>query len=78
MVSTLTGSWSFLEGVTFRTTVALMEAESRLSNSLRIVVADSCNADPEVVLLRETDVDVQVRVVASIGLSEAPTTAGLP
>ena len=40
-----------------------MEAELRSPDRLTLIVA-SCNKDPEVSLLRETDVDVQVRVTA--------------
>ena len=47
-----------------RTAVDIMEAESRPSDRLRVGVA-SCNADPEVVLFRETDDDVQIKVVSS-------------
>ena len=43
--------------------VSVMEAELRSPDRLTLIVA-SCNKDPEVSLLRETDVDVQVRVTA--------------
>jgi hypothetical protein len=62
--SSLNGSWPILRGLTLRTTVDLIEAEARPLGTLRVGVA-SCNADPEVVLLRETDVDVQIKVVSS-------------
>ncbi|MCH7984345.1 MAG: hypothetical protein IIC28_10285 [Chloroflexi bacterium] len=64
VVSSFSGQWSFLRGFTLRTAVDVMEAESRPSDRLRVGVA-SCNADPEVVLFRETDDDVQIKVVSS-------------
>jgi len=63
-VSSLSGFWPVLHGVKWRTSVDLIEAESRPLNGLGVGVA-SCNADPEVVLFRETDVDVQIKVNAS-------------
>ena len=64
VVSSFSGQWSFLREFTLRTAVDVMEAESRPSDRLRVGVA-SCNADPEVVLFRETDDDVQIKVVSS-------------
>lgn len=64
VVSSFSGQWSFLRGFTLRTAVDVMEAESRPSDRLRVGVA-SCNADPEVVLFRETDDDVLIKVVSS-------------
>lgn len=64
VVTSLSGSWSFLHSVSWRSAVDVVEAESRPSNRLRLGVA-SCNGDPELVLLRESDIDVQVMAVAS-------------
>lgn len=57
-------AWLFLFGGIWRSEVSVEEAELRSSDLLALVVA-SCNGDPEVSLLRETDQQVQVRVVAS-------------
>ena len=48
-------------GYTWRHEVGVVEAESRSPDRLTLIVA-SCNKNPEVSLLRETDVDVQVEV----------------
>ena len=52
----------------WRTGVFVFEAYLPSPNRLDLIVA-SCNRNPEVSLLRETDVDVQVKVVASPHLS---------
>ncbi len=57
-------AWLLLGGGVWRSEVRVVEAELRSPDTLALVV-DSCNGDPEVSLLRETDVDVQVKVVAS-------------
>ena len=48
---------------TWRSGVSVAEAEFYSPNRLRLSVA-SCQKHPEVSMLRETDVDVQVKVVA--------------
>jgi hypothetical protein len=57
-------AWLFLGGGTWRTEVSVIEADLRSANRLALIV-DSCNGDPEVSVLRETDQHVQVEVVAS-------------
>jgi hypothetical protein len=57
-------AWLVLGGGTWRSEVSVVEAELRSPDRLDLHV-DSCNGDPEVSRLRETDVDVQVKVVAS-------------
>ena len=52
----------------WRTGVTVFEARLLSTNRLDLIV-NSCNRNPEVSLLRETDVDVQVKVVASPHLS---------
>ena len=62
-------------GGTWRGEVSVVRAELRSPPGLKLsralardrlaLIVDSCNGDPEVSLLRETDVDVQVKVVAS-------------
>ncbi len=56
-------AWSFLGGGAWRGEVTVMEAGLLSPDRLALTVG-SCNGDPEVSLLRETDVDVQVKVVA--------------
>ena len=63
--------WQFFGGGVWRSEVSVVGAELRSPTGLRLVVS-SCNGDPEVSLLRETDVDVQVKVVAS----STPLTGG--
>lgn len=57
-------AWSFLGGGIWRGEVRVVEAALLSPDRLALAVG-SCNGDPAVVLLRETDVDVQVKVVAS-------------
>ena len=52
-----------LGGYTWRHEVSVVDAESLSPYSLRLSVA-SCHKNPELSMLRETDVDVQVKVVA--------------
>ena len=52
-----------LNGYTSRGEVDVMEAEFRSPDRLTLIVA-SCNKNPKISLLQETDVDVQVKVVA--------------
>ncbi|MBN4074248.1 hypothetical protein JYT27_00310, partial [bacterium AH-315-D21] len=55
---------SFLYGVAWRSGVKVTSAQLLSPERLALNVS-ACNADPEISMLRETDVDVQVRVVAS-------------
>ena len=59
-------AWLFLfignGGYTWRHEVSVNGALFRSPDRLTLIVA-SCNKNPEVSLLRETDVDVQVKVV---------------
>lgn len=57
-------AWLFLGGGIWRSAVSVVEAELRSPDRLALIV-NSCNGDPKVSLLLETDVDVQVKVVAS-------------
>ena len=61
------GVWLFLfighGGYTWRSEVSVLNAELRSPDRLTLIVA-SCNKDPEVSLQRETDVDVQIKVIA--------------
>ena len=59
-------AWLFLGfGVyTLRSEVNVVGAELRYPDNLMLIV-DSCHKAPGVSILRETDVDVQVKVVAS-------------
>ncbi len=50
-------------GYTWRSEVGVLKAELRSPDRLTLIVA-SCNKDPEMSLLRETDVDIQVKVIA--------------
>lgn len=50
-----------------RGAVRVVDAEFHSPDELTLIVA-SCNKDPEISLLRETDVDVQVKVVADTEL----------
>ena len=50
-------------GYTWRVSVSVYSAELLSPNELLLIVS-SCNKNPGVSMLRETDVDVQVRVVA--------------
>ena len=52
-----------LGGYTWRSEVSVVQAELRSPDRLALIV-DSCHKDPEVSILRETNVDVQVKVVA--------------
>ena len=52
-----------LNGYTSRGEVDVMEAEFRSPDRLTLIVA-SCNKNPKISLLQETDVDVQVKVAA--------------
>ena len=58
--------WLFigLGGYTWRSEVSVLNAELRSPDRLALIVG-TCQKDPEVALLRETDVDVQVKVEAS-------------
>ncbi|MCI0437775.1 MAG: hypothetical protein L0177_01430 [Chloroflexi bacterium] len=56
--------WQLFGGGVWRSEVSVAEAELRSPQRL-VLTVNSCNGDPEVSLLRETDVDVQVKVVAS-------------
>lgn len=55
--------WLLIGGGAWRGEVSVREAELRSPDRLTLFVA-SCNECPEVSLLRETDDDVQVKVVA--------------
>jgi hypothetical protein len=57
-------AWLLLGDGAWRSEVSVVKAELRSPDRL-VLIVDSCNGDPEVSLLRETDVDVQVKVVAS-------------
>lgn len=57
-------AWFVLGGGTWRGEVTVMEAELRSPRRLALIVA-SCQGDPEVSVLRETDRQVQVLVIAS-------------
>lgn len=57
-------AWLLLGGGVWRSEVSVVGAELRSPDRLALIV-DSCNGNPEVSLLRETDVDVQVKVRAS-------------
>ncbi|MFP3974868.1 MAG: hypothetical protein ACLFVK_01430 [Dehalococcoidia bacterium] len=57
-------AWLTLGEGTWRGEVSVANAELRSPDRLALIVC-SCNGDPEVSLLRETEVDVQVKVVAS-------------
>ena len=48
---------------TWRSEVPVMEIVTRSPNEITLIVA-SCNRDPQVSMLRETNVEVEVRVVA--------------
>jgi hypothetical protein len=61
--SAFSGKYSFLRGYEWRVGVRVALAELRSPDSL-VLNVDSCNGNPEVVLLREMDVDVQVKVVS--------------
>jgi hypothetical protein len=63
-MSALSGFWPDLRWVNRRGTVDLVEAESRPLDRLRVGV-DTCHGDPEVVVFRETDIDVQIKVKAT-------------
>ena len=68
-------AWLFLGGGIWRGEVNVVGAELRSPPGLKlsralvqdrlVLIVDSCNGDPKVSLLRETDADVQVKVVAS-------------
>lgn len=64
IVSSLSGFWPFLHGFAWRTGVEVTQARLLSPDTLALNVG-SCHGDPEVVRLRETDVDVQVKVVTS-------------
>lgn len=55
--------WHNLGGGAWRGGVSVMRAELRSPSKLALGVG-SCNGNPEVSLLRETHVDVQVKVIA--------------
>ena len=55
--------WHNLGGGAWRGGVSVMRAQLLSPNELSLGVG-SCNGNPEVSLLRETDVDVQVKVIA--------------
>lgn len=57
-------AWFFLGGGIWRSEIGIANAELRPPDTLTLIV-NSCQGDPEVTLLQETDVDVQVEVVAS-------------
>ncbi|MBN4064844.1 hypothetical protein JYU04_03820 [Dehalococcoides mccartyi] len=63
-VAARSGAVPFLQNFTWRGEVRIMQAQLRSPDTL-ILNVSSCNADPEVVSLRETDTDVQVKVIAS-------------
>ncbi len=56
--------WVWVGGGIWRGEVRVFEARLLSPDRLALAVG-SCNGDPEVTLLRETAVDVQVKVVAS-------------
>ncbi len=56
--------WLLPGGGVWRSEVRVVKAELRSPDRLALIVG-SCNGNPEVSLLRETDVDVQVKVRAS-------------
>ncbi|MFA5056208.1 MAG: hypothetical protein WC562_08615 [Dehalococcoidia bacterium] len=60
---TVFAAWQLLGGV-WRGEVSIMEA-SLISPDRLVLFVSSCQGDPEVTLLHETDVDVQVKVIAS-------------
>ncbi len=64
VVAALSGSFSLLHSVSFRGGVDVMQAEMLSADRFRVNV-NSCNADPEVTLLRESDLEVQIKVVSS-------------
>lgn len=57
-------AWQFVGGGVWRREVSVALADLRSPRTLTLLV-NSCDGNPEVSLLRETDVDVQVEVVAS-------------
>jgi hypothetical protein len=57
-------AWLLLGDGVWRSEVSVVEAELRSPDRLVLYVS-SCQGDPEVSLLQETDIDVQVKVVAS-------------
>lgn len=57
-------AWLLLGGGVWRSEVSVVEAQLRSPTKLALFV-DSCNGDPKLSLLQETDRDVQVKVVAS-------------
>ena len=52
-------------GCNWRTGASVLEAES-ISSSRLLLIVRSCNQNPEVSQLRETEVDVQVKVLVDI------------
>jgi len=61
---TVFAAWHLLGGGIWRGEVSVFNAELRSPDRLVLYVS-SCQGDPEVTLLHETDVDVQVKVVSS-------------
>lgn len=56
--------WMLFVGVTWRGPVPVLAAESRQPDRLALIV-DSCQANPEVSLLRESSKKVEVEVIAT-------------
>jgi hypothetical protein len=64
-------AWQFFGGGVWRSEVGVFEAELRAPQRL-VLLVKSCGGDPEVTLLRETDINVQVKLIAS----STPLTGG--
>ena len=57
-------AWLTIGGGVWRSEVPVVEAALRSPDRLALLV-DSCNGNPEVTLFRETNTEVQVKVIAS-------------
>lgn len=64
VIAALFAAWLLLGNGVWRSEVRVVAAELRSPDRLALSV-DSCNGNPEVSLLRETDVAVWVKVIAS-------------
>ncbi len=64
IIGAVFAAWLVLWDGVWRSEVSVVEAELRSPDRL-VLFVDSCNEDPEVTLLRESDIDVQIKVVAS-------------
>jgi hypothetical protein len=64
VIAALFAAWLLLGNGVWRSEVRVVAAELRSPDRLALSV-DSCNGNPEVSLLRETDVAVWIKVIAS-------------